>query len=144
MNLYIRKLTAADRQQASCNLEGYWGIFEGNRVAAIDRDPAALEKILEDVHGEPGTDCEDCRVSNNKFPTRIQNTADVLDRLSRILDAADTGAGGTFPSYLAAHLMKTGKELEEITLGELQQIALTAAERADASAREVRALCAGY
>lgn len=51
MNLYIRKLTAADRQQVSCNFEGYWGIFEGDRVAAIDRDPAALEKILEDVHG---------------------------------------------------------------------------------------------
>lgn len=83
-------------------------------------------------------------MSNNKFPTRIQNTADVLDRLSRILDAADTGAGGTFPGYLAAHLMETGKELEEITLGELQQIALTAAERADANAREIRALCAGY
>lgn len=51
MNLTIRQLTAADRQRVSCNLEGYWGIFEGDRVAAVDRDRARLEQILADAHG---------------------------------------------------------------------------------------------
>lgn len=51
MNLYIRKLTAADRQQVSCNLEGYWAIFEDERVAAVDRDKEYLKDVLSDVYG---------------------------------------------------------------------------------------------
>lgn len=51
LSLTLRPITAADRKRVSCNLEGYWGIFEGDRVAAVDRDRARLEQILADVHG---------------------------------------------------------------------------------------------
>lgn len=51
LNLIIRPVTAADCHPPMPNLVGYWGIFEGGRVAAVSRDPAELEKILEDVHG---------------------------------------------------------------------------------------------
>lgn len=52
MNLQIRPITAADRMPNSCSLAGYWGIFEDGRVAAVSRDPAELQKILDDVYGE--------------------------------------------------------------------------------------------
>ena len=51
MNLYIRQLTAADRKRVSCNLEGYWAIFEDERVAAVDRDKGYLKDVLSDVYG---------------------------------------------------------------------------------------------
>lgn len=50
MDLSIRPITA-DRRPNSCSLAGYWGIFEGDRVAAVSRDRAELEQILMDVHG---------------------------------------------------------------------------------------------
>lgn len=51
MNLYIRQLTAEDRQRVSCNLDGYWAIFEDERVAAVDRDKGYLKEVLSDVYG---------------------------------------------------------------------------------------------
>lgn len=51
MNLYIRPVTAADCHRPMPNLEGYWGIFEGDRVAAVSLDPKELEQILADVYG---------------------------------------------------------------------------------------------
>lgn len=55
MNLQILPITAADRMPNSCSFEGYWGIFEDGRVAAVSRDKAELEEILKDVHGIEAT-----------------------------------------------------------------------------------------
>lgn len=83
-------------------------------------------------------------MNEKKFATQLQAAADILDRLAQLLDAANTDNGGMFPLYLANELMECGKQLENITLKELQLLAEAARERADNEARQIRKLHAGY
>lgn len=83
-------------------------------------------------------------MNETKFATQLQTAADILDRLAQLLEAANTENGGMFPLYLANELMQCGKELENITLKELQLLAEEARTRADNEARRMSELCAGY
>lgn len=82
--------------------------------------------------------------TQQKFATQLQTAAHILDRLAQMLDSANTDSGGMFPLYLANELMECGKELDNITLKELQLLAEEARTRADADAKRMRELCAGY
>lgn len=83
-------------------------------------------------------------MNEKKFATQLQSAADILDRLAQMLDAANTENGGMFPLYLASEIQDCGKELENITLKELQLLAENARERADEEHHRMRELCAGY
>lgn len=83
-------------------------------------------------------------MNEKKFATQLQNAADILDRLAQLLDSANTENGGMFPLYLANELMECGKELENITLKELQLFAEEARTRADHEVRRISELCAGH
>lgn len=82
--------------------------------------------------------------TQQKFATQLQNTAHILDRLAQLLDSANTDNGGMFPLFLASEILDCGKDLESITLKELQLMAEAARERADEEAHRMRELCAGY
>ena len=82
--------------------------------------------------------------TEKQFATQLQTAADILDRLAKVLDTANTENGGMFPLYLANELLESGKALEDITLKELQLLAEEAHTRANEEARRISELCAGY